>query len=157
MELLAQVVADVTDALHGDVHALEIVLAELELHGRFDAATHAERGERRRIARAAMRWIDARHVLGLRADDLHVLEAGAAVLGGDVVTAHVLDEATERAEERDAIEVLLRPDEDALAAAVREAGERSLVGHAARQTERIDERVFVGVVRQKTTATERGP
>ena len=48
------------------------------------------------------------HVLGQRADDLHVLEAGAAVLGGDVVAAEVLDEAAERAEQRDAIEVPLR-------------------------------------------------
>ena len=92
-----------------------------------------------------------------RADDLHVLEAGAAVLGGDVVAAEVVDEATERAEERDAIEVLLRADDDALAAAVREAGERGLVRHAAREAERVDERVLVGVVREEATAAERGP
>ena len=95
--------------------------------------------------------------LVMRADDLHVLEAGAAVLGGDVVAAEVLDELAERAEQRHAIEALLRPDEDALAAAVREAGERGLVGHAAREAERVDDRGFVGVVLDEAAAAERGP
>src|SRR5262249_38664866 len=85
VQLLAEVVADVTDALHRDGHAFQVGLAELELHARLDAATHAERGERRRIAGAAVRRIDAGDVLGHGANDLHVLEAGAAVLGGDVV------------------------------------------------------------------------
>ena len=37
-----------------------------------------------------------------------------------------------------------------------EAGERGLVGHAAREAERVDERVLVGLVREEATAAERG-
>ena len=96
-------------------------MPSLLLDARLDAAADAQRRERRRIARAAVRRIDARDPLGHRADDLHVLEPGAAVLGGDVVAAQVVDEPAERAEERDAVEVLRRPDDDALAAAVRRA------------------------------------
>ncbi len=38
-----------------------------------------------------------------------------------------------------------------------EAGERGLVGHATRETERVDERLFVRVVRQEATPPKRGP
>ncbi len=89
------------------------------------------------------------------ADDLHVLEAGAAVLGGDVVAAQVVDEPPNARNSADAVEVLLGPDDDALAAAVGEPGERGLVGHAAREPERVDVRGLVGVVLDEPTAAER--
>ena len=103
-----------------------------------------------------MAHVDAGDVLGHRADDLHVLEARAAVLGGDVVAAQVLDELAERAEHRDAVEVRLRPDEDALAAAVREPRERGLVRHPAREPEGVDERRLLGVVLEEPAPAERG-
>ena len=156
VELLAEVVADMADPLYRDVHALERVTSELQLHARLDAAAHAKRGEGRGIAGAAVRDVDAGDAPCHRADHLHVLEAGAAVLGGDVVATEVVDELAERAEERDAVEVLLGADEHALAAAVREAGERRLVGHAAGEAERVDERLLVRVVREEATTTERG-
>ena len=40
---------------------------------------------------------------------------------------------------------------------MREAGERGLVRHAAREAERVDDRVLVGVVRDEAAAAERGP
>ena len=40
---------------------------------------------------------DAGDVLGYAADDFHVLDAGAAVLGGDVVTTEVLEEGKKAA------------------------------------------------------------
>src|SRR6185503_593713 len=96
--------------------------------------------------------IDAGDPLGLRAHDLHVFETGAAVFGRDVVTAQILDEATERAEQRDAIEVALRPDDHALATTVRETRERGLVRHAAREPQRIDDSGFVCVVLDEAAA-----
>ena len=155
VQLLAQVVADVTDPLHRDVHPFEGIPLQLELHARLDAAAHSESRERRRIARPAVLRVDAGDVLRHGAEHFHVLEAGAAVLGGDVVAAEVVDEAAERAEHRDAIEVLLRTNEHALAAAVREPGKRGLVRHAAREPERVDERGLVGVVLQEAATAER--
>src|SRR5262249_53988981 len=135
----------------------ERLALRLVFYTRFDPATHAERGERRRIAGAAMRDVDARDVLRDLADHLHVFEAGSAVFRGDVVAAEGVDETAERPEERDAIEVLRGADEHALAAAVRETCERRLVRHAAREAERVDERVFVRVVREEPASAERGP
>ena len=142
-------------AQHRDVHAGERVLAQLVLHGRLDAAPDTERRERRRIARAAVRRIDAGDVLGHRADDLHVLEAGAAVLGGDVVAAQIFEEFPERAKERHAVEGVLGAHDDALAATVREARQGGLVGHPAREAERVDEGVLVGRVRNEAAPAER--
>ena len=77
-------------------------------------------------------------------------------LGGDVMAAEVLEELAERAEQRDTIEVTLRPDDDALAAAVREVRERGLVGHPAREAERVDDGFFVARVAPEACAAERG-
>jgi hypothetical protein len=102
--------------------------------------------------------VDAGDVLGDGADELHVLEPGARVLGGDVVPAEVVDEARERQEDGGAIEVRVRrPDEDRLPAAVRQVGERGLVGHAARQAQGVDQRVLVLGVWQEAAAAERRP
>ena len=118
MKLLAQVVADMTDALHHDVNARERRPAQLVLDARLDASPHAERGEGRRIPRPAVGRIDAGDPLGHRADDLHVLQPRPAVLRRDVVPAEIVDELAEGAEEGDPVEVLRREHEDALAAAV---------------------------------------
>src|SRR5690606_14433738 len=96
--------------------ALQRVAPEGELDARLDASPHAERGERRRVAAAAVGGIDAGDVAGHAADHLHVLDRGAAVLGGDVVAAQVLDELPEGAEQGGAVEPALRPDDDRLAA-----------------------------------------
>ena len=52
--------------------------------------------------------------------------------------------------------MLRRADDDALAAAVREPGERGLVRHAAREPERVDDRRLFGVVVEEAAAAERG-
>src|SRR5205807_3039365 len=101
---------DMPDALNCDVHAFQVILAELELHARLDPAADAKRSEGRGITGATMRRIDTTDMLGLRPDDLHVLEAGAAVLGRDVVAAQVFDEAAGRATQRDAMEQPVGPD-----------------------------------------------
>ena len=95
--------ADVADALDGDVQALQVRLAEDVLGDGLDAAAHAERGERRRIARAALVDRRAEDVLGRGADDVHVGDAGARVFGGDVAAAEVVDEVAEGREQRGAL------------------------------------------------------
>src|SRR5437660_8680885 len=71
VQLLAQVIADMPDALNCDVHAFQVILAELELHARLDPAADAKRSEGRGITGATMRRIDTTDMLGLRPDDLH--------------------------------------------------------------------------------------
>src|SRR5258706_4381953 len=71
------------------------------------------------------------------------------------MTAEILDELAERAEQRDAIEAVARADDHALAAAVGEAGEGGLVGHPAREAERVDVRGLLGVVLDEPAAAER--
>src|SRR5690606_279964 len=134
------------DALHRHVHPVEVAASHRELHAGLDAAPDAERREGARIARATVLGLHAGHAPGSRADDLHVLEARAAVLGGDVPAPQVLDEPAEGAEQPGAIELLPRLDDDALATSVREPGDGGLVGHAAREPERIDQRLLLGVV-----------
>ena len=143
-------------ALDRDLDPVERMLAQGELHARLDAAPDPEGGVGRGIARAAMRGIDAGDVAGHAADHLHVLDRGAAVLGGDVVAAQVVDELTERAEQRGAIEAALGLDQHRLAAAVVEAGQGGLVGHAAGQPQRVDERVALAVVVDEAAAAQRG-
>ena len=137
-ELARQVRADVADALNGDVQPLQVRLAEDVIGDRLDAATAAERGKRRRIARSALFNRGAEDVLGGGAHDVHVRRRRSRVFGRDVAAAEVVDEAAERAEERGALvggplaEIRRRHD-DRLAAAVREARDRGLVGHSLRQ------------------------
>jgi hypothetical protein len=157
VKLLAEVVADMADALDGDVDPAERRLLQLERDARLDAPADPERGEGRGIPRAAVGHVHPRDVLRHGPDDLHVLEAGPAVLGGDVVAAEILHEAAERAKKSYAIEVARWPDEDGLPAPVGEPRERRLVGHSPREAEGVDQGGLVVVVGKEAAAAERGP
>lgn len=78
--------------------------------------------------------------LGLARHEVHVLDVGAHVAGGDVAAAQRLDEAAVGAEHRLVLVLVRVADDDGLAAAEVEAGERVLVGHAAGEVERVLQR-----------------
>ncbi len=117
-----------------------------------DAAVHAERRHRRRIARLAHQ---ARDVRCLGADELHVGRAGAHVLGRDVAAAQRLHVTAVRAENRLAVLHLVVADDDAFAAAQVQSRHRRLVRHAARQAQRVDQRGCVALVVPEARAAER--
>src|SRR3970040_7835 len=96
------------DALNGHAQPLDRIPAQPELHAGFDPAADAERGVWARIAGAAVLPLCNRHMLGDRTDDLHVLDAGAAVFRRDVVPAQIVDELSERAKQRGSIEFAVR-------------------------------------------------
>jgi hypothetical protein len=136
------------------VQALEVRATEHDLDRGLDAAAHAQGRERRRIARAAQALGHAQDVLGHAADDVHVGGRGARVLAGDVATAQAIDEATERLHEHAPVgdrTLGVAPD-DRLAAAVGQAGQRGLVGHAARQAHDVQDRFVARVVREHARA-----
>src|SRR5690606_23696514 len=111
VELATEVVADVAYALDGHVHVFERAAPELDLHAGLDAASHAERGEGRGVAGAAA---GADDLFGDAADDLHVFDARAGVLGGVVLPAEAIEEAAEGAEDRRPVEHAPGPDEHRL-------------------------------------------
>jgi hypothetical protein len=91
-------------------------------------------------------------------DDFHILKAGAAVLGGDVMPSEVIDEAPERTEEGRTIEMLIdRTHQDSLSAAMRQPRERRLVRHPAREPQSIDERLLVARIRKEAATAEGRP
>ena len=97
-----------------------------------------------------------RDVVGLHVDEVHVRRARADVFGRDVAAAEALDEAAVRAEDHLAIGRLVVADDDRLAAAEVQAGHGVLVGHAAREAQRVDDRLLVGGVIPEARAAERG-
>src|SRR3954465_12012309 len=101
-------------ALDRDRLALERIGAVALPGTRLDAAIHAERGHRRRIARLADQPGD---VIGLGLDELHVAHGRADVLGSDIAAAERLHVPAVRAEDRLAIANLVVADDHALAAA----------------------------------------
>src|SRR5215217_4579691 len=108
---------------------------------------------RRRVARLAG---EPRDVLGLHVDEVHVARARADVLRGHVAATERVDEAAMRAEGHLAVRRLVVADDDRLAAAQVEPRDRVLVGHAAREAERVDDRVLVALVVPEPRAAERG-
>ena len=75
----------------------------------------------------------------LPGDDVHVLAVGADVARGDVPAAQRLDEAAVGAQQRLGLQRGGVADDDGLAAAVVQAGQRVLVGHRAGQVQRVGE------------------
>jgi hypothetical protein len=97
-------------------------------------------------------------VLGDRADHVHVGGRRARVLAGDVAPAQAVDEASERLHEHAAVgdrTLRVGPD-DRLAAAVRQPGERGLVGHAAREAHDVHDRFVARLVRVHARAADGG-
>src|SRR3546814_3218590 len=94
---------------------------------------------------------------GDAADDLQVGYRGADVLGGDVAATEPLHRPSERLPKRLGLVVRRIADHHRLAAAERQLGECRLVGHAARQPQRIGDGVLLPGVAPHATAAEGGP
>jgi hypothetical protein len=86
------------------------------------------------------------HVVGLRVEHLHVLERGPDVLARHVLAAQLVDHPAHRAHQRLGLVPLGVADDHRLAAAQVHARGGVLVGHPARQAQRVHDRVLlVGV------------
>ena len=103
------------------------------LHGH----EHAERRGRARVADTALGRGQARHPAGLLPDEVHVGFAGADVLGGDVAAGQAVDEAAEGPQQRFAAVDRRPADDDRLAAAQVEPGQRRLGRHALREAQHV--------------------
>ena len=150
--------ADRADALHRDSHALHVARAQPALCRSLDAEIDAQRGERPRIAPGrAARDRQPGDVARLARDHLHPLHGHADILGGDVAPAERFDSAAERLELRFADRRAGRGGEHhALASAQCQPGHRVLVAHAARQAQRIGDRVAaVGIMPEARPAHRR--
>src|SRR3546814_2123415 len=91
---------------------------------------------------------------GDAADDLQVGYRGADVLGGDVAATEPLHRPSERLPKRLGLVVRRIADHHRLAAAERQLGECRLVGHAARQPQRIGDGVLLPGVAPHATRSE---
>ena len=121
------------------------------LGGRLDRSEHASGRHGRRIAGLVR---EAGHELRFHVHEVHVGRAGAHVFRRDVATAERIDEATVRAEHHLALGGAVVADDHGLAAAEVQPGNRVLVGHAARQSQGVDDRLFVAGVVPEARAAE---
>jgi hypothetical protein len=153
MELLAQVRADVPEALDGDHLALERIGSPSMVGRRLDRTEHATRRHRRRVARPVR---EAADVLRFHVHEIHVGRARAHVFRRDVATAERIHEPAMGAEDHLALDRAVVANDHGLATPEVQAGDRVLVRHAARQSQGVDDRLFVGGVMPETRATERG-
>src|SRR3954467_9639424 len=90
-------------------------------------------------------------------DVVHVLGAGPDVLGGDVAPAKTLDKTTVGAKDRLTVLYFVVADDDGLSTTKVQPGDGILVGHAARKSERVGDRFFVGRVLPEPGPAERRP
>ena len=143
-------VADVSAPLDRHLLPAQLGVAIMMLGARLDAAIHAERGHRRRIARLPDQ---SRHVIGLRLDELHVAHRRADILRGDVAAAERLHMTAVRAEDRLAVADLVVADDDGLSTSQIQPRHRRLVRHAAREPQAVDQRFPIGrIVPEPRTA-----
>ena len=84
VEQVAEVGADLADALDDDVPAGQVVLVPQLLGHRLHALQHPVGGVDRGVAAAAVGGRAAGDEPGLQRDDVHVGDVGPDVLGGDV-------------------------------------------------------------------------
>jgi len=89
-------------------------------------------------------------------DVIHICGGGPDVLGGHVAPAERLHEAPVRAEDHLAVRGAVVADDDRLPAAEVEPRDGVLVGHPAREPERIDNGLLIGGVVPEARAAERG-
>ena len=136
-----EVAPDLADAGDADGAAGEGGLAPDLLGGGAHALERAVRREHRAVARAAVRDGAAGDEVALARDVVHVLAERADVARGEVAPVERLDEAAVGAQQGLGLQLGRVTDDDGLAATEVEAGERVLVGHAAREVEHVDDRV----------------
>ena len=146
--------ADVPHALHGVAVLADFLVAELTLQTGADALERAEGGERRGIARAAVDLVHADGVVGFLEDVFHVVDVDTDVFGRDVAAVQRIDETAHGAEQRFGLVLARVADDDGLAAAQVQAGNRRLVGHAARQAQNVVEGILLGGVGPHAHATQ---
>ena len=159
LEVPGQAETDLADALDGHAQALEVVAAEAVTHRRADADEHPVGGGWRGIAVAAaavegLALTGAGHVAGALGHDLHLGHAGAGVGRGDVAPAELVDEVAHGLEQRLALAAARVADDHRLAAAQRQARQRGLVGHAARQAQHVAQGLLVAGVVPHAAAAE---
>src|SRR5256714_11945707 len=88
-------------------------------------------------------------------DVVHVLRARANILGGDVAAAKTFYETTVSAEDLLTVFGFVVADDDRLATAQMQTGDGVLVGHAARESERVGDCLLVGGVLPESGPAER--
>ena len=154
VQLLAEVVADVPQSLHGDaLSGKRRRTPPLECR-RLDRAEDTVRRDRRRIPRSRGK---PGHEFRLHVHVIHVGRARAHVLGRDVATAERVHEPPVGAEEHLALRCAIVADDHGLAAAQIEPGDGVLVRHPARQTQGVDQRRLVRGVLPEARPAQRGP
>ena len=146
--------ADVAEALDSDVTPFQAIAPVLDRCARLDAVVYAIRGNRRGVTRAP---VAADHVFGLHADVFHVVRRRAHVFRGDVAAVQRVDRSAVRTEDHLTVRLAVVPPDDGLAAAEIEAGDRCLVGHPARESERVDDRLTIVPVVPVAGAAKRRP
>src|SRR5690606_35531077 len=93
---------------------------------------------------------------GLRVDVVHVINRRADVFGNDVAATKGFDRAAHGLHKIGRLQLFGIANDDRLAAAERQAGDGSFVGHAAGKAEDIAQRLLVAVIRPHAAAAERG-
>ena len=146
--------ADLADAGDADGAPGERGLAPQLLGGGPHALEDAERRQHRGVARAAVGDGAPGHEPALAGDVVHVDAERADVAGGEVAAVERLDEPAVGAQQRLGLELGRVADDDGLAAAEVEAGERVLVRHPAREVEHVDDRVVGAGVGVEARPTE---
>jgi hypothetical protein len=118
---------------------------------RLDALVDAVGGGRGRLAALV-------HLPGGIGRDLahrgHVAHRGADIVGGDVAAAERMNETGHRRDQGRGLVPRRIADDDRLAAAEGQPGQRRLVGHAARQPQHVAQRLVLGGVGKHPAAAE---
>jgi hypothetical protein len=151
-----QVLADLAQAGHADLAAVQRRRTPAVLGGGAHALEDAPGGEDRGVARAAVLEAAAGDVGGLAGDDVHVLHVGADVASGPVAAVERLHEAPVCPQQRLGLVTNGVAPDHGLAAAEVEPGESVLVRHPPRQLQHVVQSVFFAGVRVEAGAAERG-
>ncbi len=155
-EMIHQARAHLADALDPDPPALQAGAAPGVLGRRPHALEYAERGQHRRIARAAVRHGATGHVTALPRDDVHVLAVRADVTRRDVAPAEGLDEPAVGAQQRLGLQRAGIADDHGLPAAQVKPGQGALVSHRPGQVEHVGQGLRLTLVRVEAGAAQRG-
>jgi hypothetical protein len=153
VQLLGEIASHAAAALDRDRLALETVRAPFPVRRRLHRAKDTVRRHGRGIAGFSRQASD---VLRLHLYVGHVLGARAHVFGRDVAPAEDLNETTVSTEDLLTVLCLVVADNDRLAAAQKKSRHGVLVRHAARKSERIGNRLFVGGVLPESGSAESG-
>ena len=155
-EVADEAVPDLAHALDADGPALQAGAAPGVLGRRSHAVHDADGGQHGRVARAAVGGRPARRPAAFPGDDVHVLAARADVARGDVAPAEGGDEAAVGAQQRFGLDLGRVADDDRLAAAVVQAGQRVLVRHGGGQPQHVGEGLVLAAVRVEAGPAQRG-